>query len=1363
MPRKSLQRKGGSRDSHAFEFTGKEALQAQQAARQRPSHRSNKFSILSAIPDAPNPLLALARKTSVISATKRLSTQNQRPASLNTPAEMPSKATCALKVLSESKFLNKEKVSVRASKPKKVHTRTQKSQESYDLSPEPRSKREINPDNFSTQSSPPQSSDTPNSCRRSGRKRFRSQKAFRAYEESSKTKQALKRRRSNASKAISNRGAGAEDKDLFQDRVIKSTLDEEDKVPEVLKESAESALQDLAKRPANTQTGALKASPAPLNTAHNVTASIDNSVREGLETSSNKAEGEATSLSPNALQTTASSCMLASSEKPQPQLSVNEEEPNRHDELAANGGDIEMEELVTESKLVCTAEEEISAQGVIASEPCILVLPEIPTATGAYQDEPQNSDSGSKDEPESIEAPLTCKDQAADPAILSKSDSSTPDDTEGNIERRESNSKDTQMTDKEASIYCESKEEEIQEKEGESKSRDNAHVSEKETRVEEISNGSQSSTPMANSHPGISSSKVDSENAMKSNICQERSALAGIVEEGADSMLKSTPSDNGNSSSANNSASAANFAEEESDDGGTGSVKESGTVFAPDLSESENFNDALVKARQKEISPVEADLDSQDKVACTESIKTHSDSASRCGREVAKTSDVEARPSIAKLSNKADDLFLKSTMVPTVAYDGKDTKAMSISNDGTPSMKSTLSKRVRFVEPEKSLLPSENGFGFSKIMKMRKRRDRRRHATSHDGNDVTVIASSSSELNEKDQRVLLDELQYLLDGIFKPNGNSERKSPELETRLISKSLVALTSLILRRPRKQRSSEGDENESALVQILLKQPSLFKTIVGKLCSVLGKSRSTDAMLALVLVLIFRATRKLLLINPLELDSLLNSFFRSSAAGLKSEEIQPTKDVLKRKSEFGTKKALAKRRGEAGVNRRKGRLAKRLAEETEEDSILTVLNKFVLDADIIDDKFDGFKSEPVAAAHLIGIAVSLIMSFHPTARIWMRENRRLDKVVAVLYSCEKLLSKESKCASDVQEMHFDENKIMVPWIVLGSSLNILEYAVLDNVCQARTARESRVCSIVVDIIKSVDRIRAGTFSTEWILSAALRVSINLTHGFPEATDQFVEKRGHELTLSLLTKECKSAGLITKGAQDLRTENFERSFDVRILCFAFLSSLIDQKEEVCNQFHVLNVQGLEKRKAGGLEIITEILQATEGQLKSYNDEIALEKSAARGKVMDRNSEKLHSEKSEIVMEKKITLGYTCLLVGALVQNNTENRKMIEGLIPSHTLLGVAAVLAEFLEFHHEVGVISASLDRMYGRIIDSLVKPFQIEGSGEGASQSGNTDAVCGKIGSGQGMVLEDKIDGNRGEIDEKVPVDNSADDNT
>lgn len=643
----------------------------------------------------------------------------------------------------------------------------------------------------------------------------------------------------------------------------------------------------------------------------------------------------------------------------------------------------------------------------------------------------------------------------------------------------------------------------------------------------------------------------------------------------------------------------------------------------------------------------------------------------------------------------------------------------------------TFSKRVRFSEPQHPFRSGTKSMGYNSIKKMRLRKDRSFGRPSAEISDISIVSASTHGQDKKGRQVLLDELQYLLDGIFKKN--ADRKSRQVENQLVTTSLKALSNLLLRKEKLIRSEDAEGppevEQSILIKILSGQPTLLKNIVRRLCTVFGRSRASDAFLAIIFVMIFRSAPKMFLLEEHELDLLLNAFFRNSASTLKEEE--PS----------GKKRKDDKKEEEKPRTRRRGRLAARLSEMKTGVDSLAMLNKTLKDADVVEEMFEGFKNETTAASHLLGMAISLILGVQECTRPWMRENRRIDKVVAVLYSCEKvMMAKKDAKKDERQEICLEQREGSAPWIVLGASFRILEFAVLDSVCQMRLADESRVGKIVVDVIKGMGTIKEGPFESEWMLCAALRLCINLCHGCSEASKHFVQKNGQKAVLDCIAKECCTAGLLEQDSNNEHVVHCEESFDVRVLCLALLASVVNQEPNVCCEFSTLCAEGIDSKGQGAIYMVLEILKKAECEAKEIAEEKGSdeeEKIGRHGRAM-REQEVLAERQSQIVMERKITVGYVCLLIGALVKNNEKNRDMVKKLLPSNNLIGVAAVLTEFLEFHHEVGIISGSMDRMYASIIKSLVEPIS---NGEQILEDGENKQGSDKCVEEEIMIEEEK----------------------
>ena len=644
------------------------------------------------------------------------------------------------------------------------------------------------------------------------------------------------------------------------------------------------------------------------------------------------------------------------------------------------------------------------------------------------------------------------------------------------------------------------------------------------------------------------------------------------------------------------------------------------------------------------------------------------------------------------------------------------TEDPSVHTDGSPSSKARLAlpqlavvtsmkrtadeekmmtpraKRVRFTEPPSILKSASPRIGFSGITKLRRRRERQRHSFTVDIDDLSVVSMGASGPDRKAQQVLLDELQYLLDGIFKKQSSNTHKQRATDTAVLVSSLKTLVKLLLRKPKKRRLEQPESECGTLVQILVGQPALLRNIVRRLCSVLGKSRTSDSLVALVLVVIFRSTPKLCLVGETELEVLLNSFFRNAGGGLKEGD-----------GEQGGRSKVSNDKEGDGRRKRRGALARRLESSKKEVGAMESLNNLLSTAQILDEHGSGFKTEMNVTTYLMSIAISYVLRYHEDAQMWMRNNRKLDKIVAVLYSCEKVMLSKHKqqSESNASELCLSGHEGSAAWIGLGCSMRILEFAALDSVCQRRLAHESRVGHLATVILRSKVEDNDGFLGTEWMVCSALRLCINLCHGCDEGSRKFVEANGHVLVLNCLMEECKQAGLLDARMEEEEEEvekgKGSESFDIRVLCLAMLASIVNQDGMICSQFGGF-VPKSEQFEHGTLSVVLSILKSAEGGAN-----------VADGEGQEREVKCLDGENEgwSVVIERKITVGYVCLLIGALAMGSEESRKTLEAVLPGNSMVGVASVLAEFLEFHHEVGVISGSMDRMYANIIQKLVEP--------------------------------------------------------
>lgn len=585
-------------------------------------------------------------------------------------------------------------------------------------------------------------------------------------------------------------------------------------------------------------------------------------------------------------------------------------------------------------------------------------------------------------------------------------------------------------------------------------------------------------------------------------------------------------------------------------------------------------------------------------------------------------------------------------------------------------------KRVRFSDAHDILGAATQRTGLFGIIRQRRQWQRR----MDEGVFVQV------ERDEKGRQVVLDELQYLLDGIF--DSKARKGARVMNTGLVTSSLKSLVELLLKKGKK--GSEGEDG--ILLAILGRESQLLKKILNSLFEVLGRSRLVDVLVALVFVVVFRSTSQVLLMDECNMDVLLTGFFRNSGSCLQED------DAGRRKV------AAANMRAEKEETRprvrKRGRIHRRF-EQAQERNGITSVNGLVIKAEIMDEGFKGFKNEAEGSAYLMGVSLSLLLEGQETARQWMRENRRLDRVVAVLYSAKKVLLAKGR----LKEESNDEVKLqtsdledhVATSIVMNAAMKVLEYAMLDPVCRLRVARESSVDRIALDLIRRVTRLRGGIVAAETMLSSALRMCLNLLYDCREGSEKFVRLGGVQVVVDCLATEGCGAGLV----EDVRAElESKECFDVRVLCLTVLAGMIYEHRKVREGFSKVHAWGIAEREGGSVGLILEMLKRVGIVDKTFGGG-----SLQRGEQVDAESE----GPSSIQLDTKIIVGYFCLTVGTLVHNCDPNKMLLERLMPQQSMLGIASVLDEFLEFHQEIGATSVAMERMCEKITMGLLESAQ------------------------------------------------------
>lgn len=642
-------------------------------------------------------------------------------------------------------------------------------------------------------------------------------------------------------------------------------------------------------------------------------------------------------------------------------------------------------------------------------------------------------------------------------------------------------------------------------------------------------------------------------------------------------------------------------------------------------------------------------------------------------------------------------------------------------------------KRVRFCEPSQPLRTSRKNVRLLQLIRRRRERSLR-HAPPDIFGDVSDALLSESGSNGDTHQILFDELQYLLDGVFQ-----NKTFGELNSHLVVSSLHSLVRLLLRKVDRYISDEhprsdavfspvGTQNDAGnlseagsdatFVDVLTIKPALLKKVVKPFFLMLGNKREVDALVGLVLTVIFRATGSALFLSENELEILLNSYVQNCFSCLtENATMKSSGEVIVQKIEEKPEEV-----------RRRGIFAKRDNNLAHSHSSINTLNELTCEAGVVDHDYRSvanslFRHHTEGAAYLLGTVLSALLAQVNDVRAWMRNNRRLDRIVAVIYSCEALARKQLRQI----KLNRGSNFSLGPrWrIVVGGALRTLEFAALDSVCQSRIMAETKVVSIAVNVVQWVGPVKAGSgLDSEWVICCALKVCINLMQDFEGGAHVFSDVDGIQVVLDRLVEECSAAGLIrsiecdkTEGGATLKQmgniidgvygrSTSEESFDVRVLCLVLLANVVYRDHDVGEVCLATQLRPTRNVSAGVLGIALEILK----QSADYDPHIAIGDSKAGNvehcNIRDADVPRYTNDCDSpcLKMERKITIGYVCLLIGALARQSEKNRELLEAHLPKNGLQGVADVLQEFLEFHREVGVLSSSMDSLYDGIISTL-----------------------------------------------------------
>lgn len=669
-------------------------------------------------------------------------------------------------------------------------------------------------------------------------------------------------------------------------------------------------------------------------------------------------------------------------------------------------------------------------------------------------------------------------------------------------------------------------------------------------------------------------------------------------------------------------------------------------------------------------------------------------------------------------------------------------------NGSKASREATTQKRVRFQEPSQPLRTSRKNVRLMHLVRRRQERLSRR-SSPKDLEDVCVVPPKLSGPNREIDQVLLDDLQYLLDGVFKYDASSK-----LNYNPVLSSIQALVPLLRKgchdTGREELPSiegvltkdeasvtDGEGYLSDVMEMLILQPKLLKKIVTHFFKLLGNGPMINAHVALVLIIIFRSTGSMILITESEFKSLVNTFVQSSLTIL-TLEANP-RHVN---------------------NQAEGRYDKSFADHAEDGkddrSAIETLNRLTREAGVA---FDGsatgistFRKSTDAATYLVGSTIAVLLSKVPEVRRWMRETHHLGRIVAALYGSEAIMKKRLK------QVNAEGNlKLGASWkVATGSMLKLLECAALDETCQSRIVLQTKVIPVAVRTVYCLRKENNGGLDSEWVLCNALKACINLTRGCRDGATKFANAEGVRVTLDCLVEECTAAGLM--GAlesqhgdplavnrydqncvadsefeivESTKSGTCEESFDIRVLCLVLLANVAAEEHKVKESFSEIKAKSVANVTGGALGVAVEIMKRCsavkdmEGPDDSGSRTIDVNFTdgdgvSAEALVRDRmewtgsnmscvgiddvGNQNENSKNSSRGMERKITIGYACLLIGVLVWQCDKNRMILEAMLPQNGLQQLAGVLQECLSFHQDVGVNCASLDGVYTQIIHAL-----------------------------------------------------------
>lgn len=559
-----------------------------------------------------------------------------------------------------------------------------------------------------------------------------------------------------------------------------------------------------------------------------------------------------------------------------------------------------------------------------------------------------------------------------------------------------------------------------------------------------------------------------------------------------------------------------------------------------------------------------------------------------------------------------------------------------------------------------------------------------RQANSIGNRNAAIVVKSISPEEERSQRLLLDQFQYLLDGVFQKGKGKCSVSPS-DNKLKVDSLLQMLRLLRQTPTaplRPGASQLDTEDAdpVLLVCLRQQPLVLKTLVQNLLNLREFVQPIPLISMAILLVIVQGRGNAAYFAVPDVDTLVEVFFRFS--GMPSSQ-----RVDQQRSTNGS--------------RRRGWTPRSKDYSSKKENALTVVKEMLSDEQLMSSlPLHPFTDEEQCTNVVAGYVLSKVLEQSEEARGAMMQNNSLGRVARVMYIAahalsgfvEQIEAEQKLIAGGAKPSALYAKKIQKKneaRILTGVSMRIFESATLHDEVQKRLVKESKVTALTVKCMREIlsdDEL----YEAEGVACCAIRLCINLTQGGTLGLTQFLESDGVQVILDCLARE---AGV---GVDEGLYEN--RMFDVRVLCLALLSSIVDQSKEVREAFQDMAPSKTRVYEGGALAFILSLL-------KGYgNSSESAEEDLYKDQRLQNRSGSAEMAENKLEMDKRVSTGYLCLVLGALVQNCRRNSTAIRRAVPGNCLLTLAGVIHEFLHFHHEIGLVSDNIDSMYDRIINAL-----------------------------------------------------------